>query len=363
MACLSRSSREVYFGRSQHVRGQLRFNSARCQSINPAKKGRQLGVNWKKYLLLALLSTFMPPTVLATPVRQDNPEISKRLNIPIYSWSDPSQPIKGIVVAVHGLTFYAAAFDDFARHLAEEGYAFYAADMRGFGRWKTQYKRFGGTPDIHFSQTKEDYLRIVDFLNREYPNVPIYCMGESIGANVAFWLASSRPSLVDGVIVTSPCYKRWVHPRLRWFKDFATSVWDVNKPMNLEPYINPYLSDDKSLTQACLQDNLICRQMSPVQLIKTSITNKDTLRDVKYIPQEMPILIIAGEKDAVFKTSCIPEFVDQIGSRRTSVNILNGKGHLLLEHQPVNPQIADIVDRWLNNSQCKPEAIGQVPEQ
>jgi alpha-beta hydrolase superfamily lysophospholipase len=316
---------------------------------------------WKKYLYTALAAVLIPASAWAVPIVDDNPEVGKKLSLPVYCWSDWTQPTKGIVVAVHGLTFYAYAYNEFARYMASHGYRFYAADMRGFGRWKVESSKFNGDSQIHFSQTKEDYLRILDFLRRANPDTPIYCMGESLGANIAFWAASNHSDLVDGVIVSSPCYKRWIHPRLRWIEDFCTCIWDPTKQMNLEPYINPYLSDDRALTIECLKDQLICRKMSPVDLIKTSITNKDTLRSVESISPDMPVLIIAGERDAVFKTSSIPELVKRLGSRHTSLNILEGKGHLLLEHQSVNPKITNIVDDWLSDKHGDREEIGQVP--
>ena len=56
--------------------------------------------------------------------------------MPIYEWSDPDHFYKGTIVAVHGLTFYAAAYDDLASYLALQGYRVIALDMRGFGRWQ-----------------------------------------------------------------------------------------------------------------------------------------------------------------------------------------------------------------------------------
>ncbi len=318
------------------------------------------GNMWKKHLTALVLGLLLPAAASAQPARTEDSDVGRELNLPVCTWQDTSVPTKGIMVAVHGLTFYASAYDDFAKHLAGEGYLFYAADMRGFGRWKTEAAKFNGDSNIHFSQSKEDYLRVIDAVRRAHPGVPIFAMGESLGANLAFWAASTAPDKIDGVIVTSPCYKRWIHPRPRWVEDFATNIWHPAKQMNLEPYINPYLSEDKKLTEDCLKDPNICRKMSAVELMKTSITNKETLKYVDHIPPDMPILIIAGEKDAVFKTSTIPEFVSHIGSQHTSVNVLKGKGHLLMEHQPVNQQVAGIVDGWLKDKRNEKAEISKL---
>ena len=303
--------------------------------------------------MLLYISSFLPS--VAQPTRLDVSDIGQQLNLPIYEWYDPDVQQKGIIVAAHGLTFYASAYDDLAKFFASQGFKFYAGDMRGFGRWKTEYAQYNGDDLIHFTLSQEDLLRTVDAVRRANPDAKIYCLGESLGANLVFWVASSHPKLIDGVIATSPCYKRCIHPRWRWSEDVIKGLSNPKKQMNLEPYINPYLSDDRTLTLACLKDSLICRDMSPVDLVKTSITNKETLKYVKEIPAEFPILIIAGEKDMVFQTKTIPQFVSQIGSQHVSLKILPSKGHLLLEHQPVNPVVGNLIDDWLATQSTKPK--------
>jgi alpha-beta hydrolase superfamily lysophospholipase len=328
--------------------------------------------SWKKYLsasIVGLLFTAFvssPAPALAEPVREDDPELGKKLNLPIYVWSDPTKPVKGIIVAIHGLTFYASAFDDFARYMASQGYVFYAPDMRGFGRWKAESAKWNGDNKVHFSQTKEDLLRVTDTLRRENPDLKIYALGESLGANFAIWLGSSKPNLINGVICSGPCYKRFTHVRARWGKDFATSCWRWNHELNLEPYINPYLSTDHELTASCLRDPLIMRKMSPVNLVKTNMTNRETLQYVENLPAGMPMFIIAGEKDAVFKPNSIPELVSRMGcAKTTSVHILKDKGHLLLEHQTVDPSIAKLIETWLDKNvqtpQLASDKVSEVP--
>jgi alpha-beta hydrolase superfamily lysophospholipase len=309
---------------------------------------------WKQSIWIALWNFLLvtayacPLGASGAPIREDFPSLSKKLNLPIYMWSDSKVPCQGVILAIHGLTFYASAFDEFAKYLASSGYIVYAPDMRGFGRWKTDYAKFNGDSKVHFSQTKEDLLRVADDLRRSNPEAKLFVLGESLGANFAIWLASSKPNLVDGVICSGPCYKRWLHPRARWAKDFATSFWRPHRELNLEPYINPYLSSDRSLTVSCLKDPLIMRRMSPVDLFKTNITNAETLCYVSNLPAEMPMFIIAGDKDAVFKPQSIPKLVSMMGcADSTRLELLRGKGHLLIEHQSVDPVIAKMVEDWL----------------
>lgn len=297
-------------------------------------------------IALALVACCQLPACAATKLDEDC-SIGKELNLPVYEWRDTDQPVKGVIVAAHGLTFYGKAFDDFATHLAQQGFIFVAPDLRGFGKWKTQAQAYGGDSKPHFTQSKEDLINILRKVHEKHLGAPVIVLGESLGANYAFWLASSNPELIDGVIVTAPCYKTYWHPRARWCWDFWKGLMNPKTEMPLEPYIRPTLSHDPKIVDSVMNDPQICRGLTPVDLVKTAITNRIALKETGKIPANMPILIIAGKDDQVYKTSSLPQFVQLIGSRKTDVHVLLDKGHLLLEHQALDPQVTGLVDTWL----------------
>lgn len=298
-------------------------------------------------LLTILFAASIGPTS-AEPVCNVDSAIGEKLQLPVYEWVDTTVQPKGIVVAVHGLTFYAAAYDKLARHLAANGYAVYAADLRGFGRWKTEAKKFGGDDQIHFTQSKEDLLRIVTELRIQHPEQQIICLGESLGANYALWaLSEEQGQLFDAGIIFAPGVKTRIHPQPRMAIDFFRGLRHPNKRLNLEPYITPYLSNDKQLTNACLADASICRDLSPVELIKAHITNRRAIEHVERIPATTPIMLVGGANDQVFKSAALPDFAKRLGSQDVSVTTLSGKGHLLLENQEVDARIQDALDNWL----------------
>ncbi len=304
--------------------------------------------------LSILLTTLCAIPAQSAPVCQVESAYGKRLDLPIYEWSDPDKPYKGTIVAVHGLTFYAAAYDDIASHLAENGYRFLAIDMRGFGRWPAEHEKFNADAGVHFTQTSLDLQTLVQTLRKDQPNQKIYAMGESLGANLALDLVSRYPELCDGAVLGSLCYKTKVHPKARWVVDTYKGLRHPYKRLDLTPYITPYLSHSKELTRDCLLDKRICRHLSPVELIKARKTNLWALLNVDKLPQDYPILVVSGMKDGVFKTKALPELLAKFGSKALDVHVFPKSGHLLLEHQKVNPEIATIFDGWLTkNSQTE----------
>jgi alpha-beta hydrolase superfamily lysophospholipase len=312
--------------------------------------------------LTICLAILLAMPVLANPECRVDSEIGAKLNLPVYEWKDDSAEHHATIVAVHGLTLYAQTYDSFAKHLAANGYPFYAADMRGFGRWKTEHAKFGGQDNkVHFTASKQDLVRLLEKLREEQPDKKIICLGESLGANLVVWLASERPELLDGAILSAPCFSEHVTPTPRWAVDIARALANPKTPFDLSHHMKRKLSDDPSVTEDCLKDERMTRALTPVEFFKAMKTNRDSLKKVAQIKPTLPILVIAGSQDKIFKAKSIPKTVAKFGSKQVAVKILDGKGHLLIEHQEVNPQIASIVDGWLTDNQNEQRLVQAQP--
>lgn len=297
------------------------------------------------------------PAVRADIVYSTDAKIGETLHLPIYSWLNDQQPTTGIILAIHGATLYSGTFDMLAHHLAATGYAVYAIDMRGFGRWQQESAKFYGDNGVHYTQSKEDILQTLRYLRENNPNIKIYCLGESLGANLAIWVASNRPDLIDGIILSSPCVKHIWHHGPREALDLTKGFFSPNKRTNLAPHIEPFLSSDKRVTEAYEADPIILTRLSPVELIKSMKTNKQALAQVQNIPATMPVLIIAGAKDKIYSAKAIPALAQQIGSDRKTVLIEPQEGHLLLENNFIAPAIIKAIDNWLAKNNAPSEHL------
>jgi alpha-beta hydrolase superfamily lysophospholipase len=304
----------------------------------------------KRLLVLALGLAALGAPAKAEVVFQDSTAIGKELNLPVYKWSDSSVPQKGLIFAIHGATLYAKRFDTVARHFAENGYPVYAVDMRGFGRWRTEGNSFAdGDTKIHYSRSENDIVSVLLKIREEQPNQKIYCLGESLGANVAIWVGAEYPELTDGLVLSSPCIKACVNYNARLAFDAARSVLKPERAVKLTPYIKYTLCDDQKTTDEYLQDPGICHSFSAVDVIKSMKTNTLSVLSKERIPADMPVLVVAGKIDKIYKASAIPAFVAEMGSRKRTVEIIPNRGHLLLESTYVKPEVVGIIDRWLQN--------------
>src|SRR5262249_55727425 len=135
------------------------------------------------FSLVALTSSSLSKA-LAVPECLADCKVGKQLDLPIYEWVDRSKKRMGTVVAVHGLTLYAADWDNLAKHLAANGYRVFALDMRGFGRWRTEGSKWNGNSKVELGQSHQDLLDLVTTLRQTHPGQTLICMGESMGSNM-----------------------------------------------------------------------------------------------------------------------------------------------------------------------------------
>jgi acylglycerol lipase len=121
--------------------------------------------------------------------------------LPLREWL-PQGRVKAVVLALHGFNDYSHAFSSPGTAWAEDGIAAYAYDQRGFGaapgrgRWPGR------------SALAADAATACRILRRLYPNVPLYLLGESMGAAVAVVAMTGESDTpipdVDGVILVAP---------------------------------------------------------------------------------------------------------------------------------------------------------------
>lgn len=93
------------------------------------------------------------------------------------------------------------------------------------------------------------------------------------------------------------------------------------------------------------------KEMSITNLIKAAVTNKISVKEIANIPESMPILLIAGEKDRIQKTDTLEVMLPKMGSKQTSLVVFPDKGHMLLECKKIDEEVGKVIDKWLDSQQ------------
>jgi acylglycerol lipase len=128
--------------------------------------------------------------------------------LPLRIWQAENAPI-AVVLALHGFNDYSKSFEEPARFWAKRGITTYAYDQRGFGE-APHPGRFASTDTLI-----ADLRTASQLLRARHPELPLYILGESMGAAVimAAHGDSEPPSIIrssperqigDGIILAAP---------------------------------------------------------------------------------------------------------------------------------------------------------------
>ncbi len=112
----------------------------------------------------------------------------------------PEEAPKAVVLALHGFNDHSGNFlADSLDQLKAAGLLVYAYDQRGFGRAPNRGYWAGGETLALDAATAARLLR------QRHPDLPLFLMGESMGASVAILASASRdPPPVDGYVLLTP---------------------------------------------------------------------------------------------------------------------------------------------------------------
>lgn len=118
--------------------------------------------------------------------------------LPLHRWTPVGRPL-AVVLALHGFNDYGNAFAGVGAHLAGQGILTVAVDQRGFGA-APDHGRWAGS-----GRMVADAAGLVRLLGARYPGIPLYLLGESMGAAVALeLLGGPEPPPVAGAILVAP---------------------------------------------------------------------------------------------------------------------------------------------------------------
>ena len=250
------------------------------------------------------------------------------MRLPLREWKADGDAPKAVIIALHGMSDYANAFDMPGAEWAKRGITTLAIDQRGFGRSENPGLWAGG--DV----MRGDLNDFAIAAHARYPGVKVFAAGESMGGAVLLSaLASPQPPAVDGAILVSPAV---------WSRADMPALYRVALFMvaHITPGIILTNSAAGKVVKIIPSDNipmLIALGKDPLFQKKT---RADTLYglvnlmgDARTTPARLqnppPILYLHGAKDQVIPPAPAEATIRELGAR-ADVREYSSGYHMLL---------------------------------
>ncbi len=280
------------------------------------------------------------------------------LNIFGRYWLPEGKP-RAAVVVLHGTALHSGVYEDLGEYLATKGYVVYAMDMQGWG----QSDSIGKRGDV-FNHDKyvSDVGVIIERMHSDYPDIPVFGFGESLGGMVCLLGQVERRSFFDGLILSSPAYK----PNLRFplgvhLPDIMYQwIWSLGNfagpisPQWLQtmPAIPPnpglrLIVKDQAVRQSLLDDPYVTHTWLPLRYLGGVAQSATYLRKrIEMIT--VPIYILQAGEDELVPVSSSEEIVRRAMSRDRQIKVFPGASHAVFIQKERYEAIID-VGKWLDD--------------
>jgi alpha-beta hydrolase superfamily lysophospholipase len=224
----------------------------------------------------------------------------------------PGGDVRATVQVVHGASEHSGRYDRLARALTARGFAVYAMDLRGHGRTAegTGTGRFG---DPGFAGVLADVRALQLIAAEQYPGVPHFLLGHSMGSVIALANAERDGADLAGLVLSGPL---GVNPALAdtvTQLEAALTAGLADQPLDalgafnqtFEPSRTPFdwLSRDGAEVDAYLADPLAGDDMPLTYGYAAAVfgvsVRASSPEGVADLPDGLPVLLLSGSRDPV----------------------------------------------------------------
>ena len=283
-------------------------------------------------------------------------------------WAEAKRP-QGVLQIAHGMAEHSARYEPFARYLNGQGFIVVASDHRGHGRTGEKSGQMGYFAKTNgFDQVVDDLYVVRSWIQEQYPQLPIFLMGHSMGSFLTRRYLQRYGATIAGAILMgsggNPGFALKLGKLIaRWqmrsdpakpsrlldkmsFGSYNRGIQDAKTKFD-------WLSRDQEEVKKYLADphcGMICSSGFFFDLF----TGLELIHDpalINQIPKATPILVVSGDHDPVGGHGRgIAEFVGQLkkqGVLNIEMKLYPGARHELLNETNKEEVMADLA-RWLH---------------
>lgn len=233
---------------------------------------------------------------------------------------EPVGERKGIIYFAHGVTEYARRHEKFFKYLCDLGYVIVANDHMGHGESVNDHPCYFQSDDEKemsgWECAVKDAYNFIQMMCGEYPNLPVYGIGFSLGSFIVRHLAIDYPDLFKSIVLLGTGYQSKIATSLgkmmaqsegkKHGKDKQTAQIDkltfgtYNKNFIGETKAD-WLCSNSTVVKEYLEDNQ-CGSGFTAGLFNDLLSGMEytcNRQNIKKMNKECPVLLLSGSKDPV----------------------------------------------------------------
>ncbi len=303
---------------------------------------------------LDYIKTGLPDEVLASPRRRPHNfdnwfcERIGRQTAPGLAFFDPKQKLKALVVTVHGLGLHHGAYTPFAQQVQKYGLGIISFDVRGFGTYRNDevYQR------IDFGAIITDLQNILKVLRRDYPGLPIFILGESMGGAIALRITALSPELVDGCISSVPSGTRF-HAKTTALKVAMNLLKNRREQLDFGHSVIGQATKKSDLRMNWQDDPQARMKFSAIDLVTFQRFMNDNIKYAERITNT-PVIIFQGYCDQLVKPLGTLALYQAITNHDKDLLFIGHAEHLIFEEGQFDQDVVDGLMAWIDKHISKP---------
>jgi alpha-beta hydrolase superfamily lysophospholipase len=242
---------------------------------------------------------------------------------------------KGVVIIVHGICEHSGRYDHVVSRLNAGGFSVFRFDLRGHGR-------SGGERGFvsDFNLFIEDTDQVVNLAREEYPDLPLFLLGHSMGGFIAACYGVKYPDPLTGLIHSGAAVI--VLPMVAALGDFDYDALAMNPIPN---DLSEMVSRDPQVVKAYQEDPLVQKSFT------TKLMGEVFIRGAKWLMGNMsgyryPCLILHGGGDQIVPPDASRYLHEHISSSEKTLRVYDGLYHEIL-NEPEKETVLEDIRQWI----------------
>lgn len=286
--------------------------------------------------------------------------LKRDINIFYECWNNVEKPV-AVLQIFHGMAEHITRYSNFAGYLNRNGIIVFGIDARGHGETGKEANSIGHFADSDgWEKVVSDQKAIYEYMKAQYPDLPFYLLGHSMGSFLARDFINRYPDYFSKVIAMGSGKANDVsYGAAR----FILSFLNKKAPSKLIHGLafgayNKNIENPKTLFDWLSTDDMKVQEYIDDEFCGIPVTNgfyRDFMHGMQCIAESekdisyhKKILFISGDKDPVGKMGAFvrENYERYINAAEAEIKLYNGLRHEILNEIGREEVYADIVE-WL----------------